>query len=97
MELRAAFARAPDGSVALTLDGTGLEAATLPIPRTWPTHGMTAGLSCGEDRGHPVSDDYPRPNTFRGGRLRQVIVEVEVYDGVTPAAGKPADVIALED
>ncbi len=60
-----------------------------------PTHGMTAGLSCGEDRGHPVSNDYPRPGTFRGGRLRRVIVEV--FDGERPAEGTLADVIALED
>ena len=93
IELVAEFRRGPDGSVMLTLDGTGLEAASLPIPRTWPTHGMTAGLSCGEDRGHPVSTDYPRPNTFRGGTLRQV--SVEVLDGI--AAAKGSGPIALED
>jgi len=44
--------------------------------------------------GHPVSNDYSRPSKFRGGRLRQVIVDV--FDGMTPAEGTVADV-ALED
>src|SRR5690606_38922230 len=52
--LNAVFDRRRGGSVRLTLDGTGLEPASTAIARTWPTHGLTAGLSCGEDRGHPV-------------------------------------------
>jgi arylsulfatase len=89
------FARNPDQSVDLTLTATGLTPATLRISRTWPTHGMTAGLSCGADRGHPVTDAYERPYTFGGGTLRRVVVEVS--DQTLPLDLDPSHLLALED
>jgi arylsulfatase len=89
------FARNADQSVDVTLTGTGLPSATLRIDRTWPTHGMTAGLSCGADRGHPVTDAYERPHIFGGGILQRVVVEVA--DQALPLDLSPATLIALED
>jgi arylsulfatase A-like enzyme len=43
------------------------------IPRTWPTHGTTAGLNCGQDAGSPVSDDYQRPFRLTAQNLRVTI------------------------
>ena len=62
------------GRVSLTADGAGM--ATVDIPRTWPTHGTTAGLNCGQDAGAPVSDAYERPFPFTGRSLR-VVIELE--------------------
>jgi arylsulfatase A-like enzyme len=93
--LEADFARQPDGSIVATLSGTGLTPTRQAIPRTWPTHGMTAGLTCGEDRGHPVCDDYARPFAFRGGRLRQIAVSLS--DGIVLKAPPTADAIRMED
>src|SRR2546425_333930 len=42
------------GRASLVIDGA--IAGVLDIPRTWPTHGTTAGLNCGRDAGAPVSD-----------------------------------------
>lgn len=89
------FARNADQSVDVTLTGTGLPSATLRIDRTWPTHGMTAGLSCGADRGHPVTDAYERPHIFGGGTLQRVVVEVA--DQALPLDLGLASLIALED
>lgn len=89
------FARNADQSVDLTLTGTGLKPAVLRIPRTWPTHGMTAGLSCGADRGHPVTDAYARPHAFGGGTLRRVVVEVS--DKKLPLDLSLATMLAMED
>lgn len=89
------FARNADQSVDLTLTGTGLKPAVLRIPRTWPTHGVTAGLSCGADRGHPVTDAYERPHNFEGGTLRMVLVEVS--DKKLPLDLSLATMLALED
>lgn len=89
------FVRNADQSVDLTLTGTGLQPATLRIAKTWPTHGMTAGLSCGADRGHPVTDAYPRPYTFGGGTLRKVTVQVS--DKALPIDLSTATMLALED
>ena len=93
--MMANFARNPDQSVDLTLTATGLTPATLRISRTWPTHGMTAGLSCGADRGHPVTDAYERPYTFGGGTLRRVVVEVS--DHKLPLDLDSSHLLALED
>jgi arylsulfatase len=89
------FTRNSDQSLDLTLTGSGLKSATLRIAKTWPTHGMTAGLSCGADRGHPVTDSYERPYAFGGGTLRKVTVEVS--DKALALDIKAATVIALED
>ena len=49
----------------------GEEFSSGPITKTWPTHGLTAGLTCGVDAGAPIVDD--RPNGFRfSGRIRRV-------------------------
>jgi hypothetical protein len=56
---------------------------------------MTAGLSCGADRGHPVTDAYERPHIFGGGILQRVVVEVA--DQALPLDLSPATLIALED
>lgn len=53
----------------------GQELGSVQIPRTWPTHGTTAGLNCGLDAGAPVSFAYPAPFAFTGGDLR---VKVEL-------------------
>lgn len=74
----------------VTLGGTGLESTTARIPRTWPTHGMTAGVSCGMDAGHPVSDAYPRPFIFPEAVLRRVRVIVEPGAPQTPKPTKPS-------
>jgi hypothetical protein len=89
------FARNPDQSVDLTLMATGVSPVTQRISRTWPTHGMTAGLSCGADRGHPVTDAYERPYTFAGGTLRRVVVEVS--DQALLLDLDPSHLLALED
>jgi hypothetical protein len=58
----------------LNVDGT--LAGAIEIPRTWPTHGTTAGLTSGHDAGAPVSDAYERPFPFTGRHLR-VTIELE--------------------
>jgi len=62
------------GQASLIVDG--ITAAPIDIPRTWPTHGTTAGLNCGQDAGAPVSDAYDRPFPFTGRSLR-VTIELE--------------------
>ena len=89
------FTRNSDQSLDLTLTGSGLKSATLRIAKTWPTHGMTAGLSCGADRGHPVTDAYQRPYPFGGGTLRKVTVEVS--DKALALDMSAATMISLED
>lgn len=98
-KLRVPF-RKPDGKVVIELkfnhaDGQGARAAlsvdgeiagVVDIPRTWPTHGTTAGLNCGQDAGAPVSDGYERPFRFTGRSLR---VTVEL-DGRTTDAPRAA-------
>lgn len=59
------------GHSVLTVDGC--EVGTLAIPRTWPTHGTTSGLNCGQDAGAPVSDRYDRPFRFTGRSLRVTV------------------------
>jgi arylsulfatase A-like enzyme len=59
------------GRASLMVDNVEHDAAD--IPRTWPTHGTTAGLNCGQDAGAPVSDAYERPFRFTGQSLRVVI------------------------
>ena len=54
----------------------GAAAGEVAIPRTWPTHGTTAGLTCGHDAGTLVSDAYTRPFRFTGRDLR-VLIELD--------------------
>ena len=49
-----------------------------------PTHGTTAGLTCGYDAGAPVSDAYERPFPFTGRHLR---VTIELASGQAGSSG----------
>jgi hypothetical protein len=53
------------------------------LPRTWPTHGTVAGLTCGFDGGAPVSDAYAQPFRFTGKGLR-VTIELGEQGEVAP-------------
>src|SRR5262249_30611187 len=44
------------GRGTLLIDGRA--AGSLEIPKTWPVHGTSAGVTCGHDAGAPVSDAY---------------------------------------
>lgn len=68
------FARSGDGKGAtVTLFCNGKELASGHVAKTWPTHGLTAGLTCGIDAGAPVVDD--RADGFRfTGRIRRVVL-----------------------
>ena len=66
------------GRVQLMLDDSPV--GSVEIPRTWPTHGTTAGLNCGQDAGAPVTDAYQRPFHFTGRNLR-VIIDLEGANG----------------
>jgi arylsulfatase A-like enzyme len=74
VELR--FDHAAEGGARASLWIDGQSAGAVAIPRTWPTHGTTAGLNCGQDAGAPVSDAYERPFRFTGRSLR-VTVELD--------------------
>lgn len=52
------------------------EIASGPIARTWPTHGLTAGLTCGVDAGTPIVNDRPGGFKFTG-RMRRVVLNTE--------------------
>ncbi|MCD0502537.1 arylsulfatase [Bordetella petrii] len=77
----ASFDRNEDGSIDLSLEGTGLARARGRSAKSWPTHGMTAGLSCGHDAGHPVSNTYTAPFPFAGSELVQVTLTVDQAGG----------------
>ena len=70
------FERSGEDTGTATLLINGTVAGSVHIPRTWPTYGTTAGLTCGHDSGAPVSDVYERPFRFNGRSLR-VRVELE--------------------
>ncbi len=72
----AGFVRNQRAGLQLTLGGTGISPAYAEAARTWPTHGTTAGISCGHDAGHPVSDAYRAPFPFTGADLITVTVVV---------------------
>lgn len=55
----------------------GQQSARVELPRTWPTHGTTAGVNCGLDAGAPVSDAYTMPFAFSGKNLR-VIMDLQI-------------------
>jgi arylsulfatase A-like enzyme len=74
VELRFDHAGKPGARASLSVNGQLAGAVT--IPRTWPTHGTTAGLNCGQDAGAPVSGSYERPFRFTGKSLR-VTVELD--------------------
>lgn len=80
----AGFDRAADGGLELTLGGTGLQTAKSRVAKAWPTHGMTAGISCGHDAGHPVSEAYAAPFPMAAGVLQRVRLDVGDRDGAPP-------------
>ncbi len=59
--------------------------ASVEIPKTWPTHGTTAGLNCGLDAGSPISDAYVRPFPLMAKNLR-VTVNLDAAGGSAPGA-----------
>lgn len=72
----ACFDRNAERGLDLTLSGDGLGTAKGTSPKAWPTHGMTAGLSCGRDAGHPVSTAYKAPFAIAGGELIRVSLTI---------------------
>lgn len=72
-EIRVDFERMGEhaGYASLSIDGAA--AGSVELPRTWPTHGVTAGLTCGRDAGAPVCDEYDAPFRFNGAHLDVVI------------------------
>jgi arylsulfatase A-like enzyme len=72
------------GRGTLLIDGRAVGSAE--IPKTWPVHGTTAGVTCGRDAGAAVSDAYTAPFPFTG-TLRRVIVEVQA-DGAGDPKGE---------
>jgi arylsulfatase len=80
------------GRGTLSIDGRAV--GSLEIPKTWPVHGTTAGVTCGHDAGATVSDDYVGPFAFTG-LLRRVIVDVQ-GDGAGDPAGEARDALGEE-
>lgn len=76
MMITLAFRKTGRNAGTATLSANGEQLGTTEIGRTWPTHGTTAGLYCGEDLGAPVIDSYTRPFRFIGADLK-VSVELE--------------------
>lgn len=72
-EIRVDFERMGEHSGRASLSIDGVATGSVDLPRTWPTHGVTAGLSCGQDAGAPVCDDYAAPFWFSGAHLHVVI------------------------
>jgi arylsulfatase len=62
------------GTAVLQIGGSSVAHAE--ITKTWPTHGTTAGLYCGSDRGAPLSNEYPSPFPFTG-KIHRVLIELE--------------------
>ena len=75
-KIAASFDRDSSGGLNLTLSGSGLRSAHGHTSKAWPNQGPTAGISCGHDAGHPVSDAYVGPFPFSGGDLIHVTVTV---------------------
>jgi arylsulfatase len=80
------------GRGTLTIDGRPV--GSVEIPKTWPVHGTTAGVTCGYDTGAAVSDAYAAPFPFTG-TLRRVVVELQ-NDGVPDPAGGFRSALAEE-
>lgn len=67
------FSRTGKNSGTVTLLTNGETAGQIDIPKTWPTHGTTAGLNCGQDAGAPVSFSYESPFRFNGASLKVTV------------------------
>jgi arylsulfatase len=89
VSIRLAFRRTGKNTGRVTLTMQGEIVGSVDIPRTWPTHGTTAGLNVGEDAGSPVSDAYSRPFRLTAQNLR-VVVELEGPVGNNPGAAYQA-------
>jgi arylsulfatase A-like enzyme len=86
VEIRVEFARSGRNAGCATLRIDDAIAGTVDIPKTWPTHGITAGLNCGQDGGSSVGADYDAPFRFTGEDL-QVTIELE-SDGERDPKGR---------
>ena len=71
IELR--FARTGKNAGRVELLADGKKVGTVDIPKTWPTHGTTAGLNCGQDAGAPVSFAYQKPFPFNTAGLKVTV------------------------
>ena len=85
-EIRVDFERTVHHAGRATLSIDGNVAGRVDIPATWPTHGVTAGLTCGRDGASPVCDDYVAPFRFTGSAL-EVVIELD-YDGKRDPEGR---------
>lgn len=65
--------RTGKNSVVASLSANGRELGSVAIPKTWPTHGTTAGLNVGQDAGAPVTFAYDAPFHFTGSNLRVAV------------------------
>ncbi|MBC7505756.1 MAG: arylsulfatase [Sandarakinorhabdus sp.] len=65
--------RTGKSAVRTSLSANGHELGSVAIRKTWPTHGTTAGLNCGQDAGAPVTYSYEAPFRFTGGDLRVAV------------------------
>jgi arylsulfatase len=72
-QLELLIARTGKNAVRASLSANGRELGWVDIPKTWPTHGTTAGLNCGLDTGAPVSYAYEAPFPFTGSNLRVAV------------------------
>ena len=72
-QLELLVTRTGKNAVRASLSANGRELGSVAIPKTWPTHGTTAGLNCGLDAGAPVSYSYVAPFHFTGKDLRVAV------------------------
>ena len=70
---------------AMSMQLNGRQVGSMRIPKTWPTHGTTAGLNCGRDAGAPVSFSYESPFCFTGRNLC-VSVQLDMDSGADAGA-----------
>ena len=86
IEILVEFERCGKNAGHATLKIDGAVAGNVDIPKTWPTHGITAGLNCGRDGGSSVSDNYDPPFPFNGEDL-DVTIELD-SDGERDPKGR---------
>jgi arylsulfatase A-like enzyme len=65
---------APSGTATLSIDDDDVGSATIKIQ---PGHFSLCGegINAGRDGGQPVTDDYESPFPFKGGKLKQVVLD----------------------
>ena len=86
LEIELEFNRTARNSGRAVLKVAGREVGSIEVPKTWPTHGTTAGLNCGQDMGCPVSRNYQAPFRFTGMNL-DVVIELD-SDGTRDPEGR---------